>query len=236
MSAAQSAVRRSARNRVLEGARGKEQSGHIAQKPGGDNDKKSGGEARAKRRVQVEYEKTGGNTDKKLKWEPSNWRQHLENIRKMRIARDAPVDQMGAGKCFDQSAAPENKVKNIRQTTLILQEKYGGDIPDNVPELVKLPGVGPKMAHLVMDIAWNNVSGIGVDVHVHRISNRLRWVKKETKTPEETRMALEDWMPRDLWSEINWLLVGFGQQVCQPTSPQCTNCLNKDICPGAKKK
>ncbi|CAH2307443.1 endonuclease III 1 [Pelobates cultripes] len=293
MSAARSAVRRSARNRVLEGARGKEQSGHIAQQPGGNNDKNSGGEPRAKRRVQVEYEKTGGNTDKKLKWEPSNWRQHLENIRQMRIARDAPVDQMGAGKCFDQSAAPEvkryqvllslmlssqtrdqvtsaamcrlrehgltvnkiletdddtlgkliypvgfwkNKVKNIRQTTLILQEKYGGDIPDNVPELVKLPGVGPKMAHLVMDIAWNNVSGIGVDVHVHRISNRLRWVKKETKTPEETRMALEDWMPRDLWSEINWLLVGFGQQVCQPTSPQCTNCLNKDICPGAKKK
>lgn len=92
------------------------------------------------------------------------------------------------------------------------------------------------MAHLIMDIAWNNVSGIGVDTHVHRISNRLKWVKKETKTPEDTRVALEDWLPRDLWSEINWLLVGFGQQVCLPVSPRCTDCLNRDICPGANKK
>ncbi|CAI9561848.1 unnamed protein product [Staurois parvus] len=92
------------------------------------------------------------------------------------------------------------------------------------------------MAHLVMDIAWNRVSGIGVDTHVHRISNRLKWVKKETKNPEDTRVALEDWMPRDLWSEINWLLVGFGQQMCLPVTPRCSECLNRDICPGAKKK
>ena len=61
---------------------------------------------------------------------------------------------------------------------------------------VALPGVGPKMAHLVMDIAWGNVTGIAVDTHVHRISNRLGWVKKTTKDPEDTRKALEDWLPR----------------------------------------
>ena len=61
---------------------------------------------------------------------------------------------------------------------------------------VALPGVGPKMAHLVMDIAWGNVTGIAVDTHVHRISNRLGWVKKPTKDPEDTRKALEDWLPR----------------------------------------
>jgi len=61
---------------------------------------------------------------------------------------------------------------------------------------VALPGVGPKMAHLVMDIAWGNVTGIAVDTHVHRISNRLGWVKKTTKYPENTRKALEDWLPQ----------------------------------------
>ncbi|XP_075686674.1 endonuclease III-like protein 1 [Rhinoderma darwinii] len=252
----------------------------------------SPGAAGGKRRIQVEYE-AEGDTDKKLKWEPKTWREHLENIRQMRSRRDAPVDQMGAEKCFDQNAEPQamryqvllslmlssqtkdnvtsaamtklrehgltvgrilktdeetlgkliypvgfwkNKVKYIKKTTEILQEQYAGDIPDNVAELVKLPGVGPKMAHLIMDIAWNKVSGIGVDTHVHRISNRLKWVKKETKTPEGTRVALEDWLPRDLWSEINWLLVGFGQQVCLPVSPRCSDCLNRDICPGANIK
>ncbi|XP_041892910.1 endonuclease III-like protein 1 isoform X2 [Corvus kubaryi] len=89
-----------------------------------------------------------------------------------------------------------NKVKYIKQTTAILKQKYGGDIPSTVEELVQLPGVGPKMAHLAMHIAWDSVAGIAVDTHVHRISNRLKWVKKETKHPEETRVALEDWLPR----------------------------------------
>nr|XP_025043635.1 endonuclease III-like protein 1 isoform X2 [Pelodiscus sinensis] len=129
----------------------------------------------------------------------------------------------------------KNKVKYIKQTTAILKQQYGSDIPGTVEELMKLPGIGPKMAHLVMAIAWNNVTGIGVDTHVHRITNRLRWVKEETKTPEETRVALEDWLPRDLWGEINWLLVGFGQQICLPVSPRCQECLNRDICPAAKR-
>ena len=59
-----------------------------------------------------------------------------------------------------------------------------------------MPGVGPKMAHLVMDLAWGSVTGIAVDTHVHRISNRLGWVKKTTKNPEDTRKALEEWLPR----------------------------------------
>ncbi|NXO85519.1 NTH protein, partial [Sitta europaea] len=128
-----------------------------------------------------------------------------------------------------------NKVKYIKQTTAILKQKYGGDIPSTVEELVQLPGVGPKMAHLAMHIAWDSVAGIAVDTHVHRISNRLKWVKKETKYPEETRVALEEWLPRDLWKEINWLLVGFGQQTCLPVNPRCSQCLNQDICPAAKR-
>lgn len=68
-----------------------------------------------------------------------------------------------------------------------------------------------------------------MDTHVHRISNRLGWAT--TQNPEDTRKVLEGWMPNDLWSEVNHLLVGFGQQICQPTRPQCATCLNYDICP-----
>lgn len=69
----------------------------------------------------------------------------------------------------------------------------------------------------------------GVDTHVHRICNRLGWVK--SKTPEDTRKGLEKWLPRELWSEVNHLLVGFGQQICAPVRPQCATCLNYEICP-----
>ncbi|XP_067859567.1 endonuclease III-like protein 1 [Heptranchias perlo] len=127
-----------------------------------------------------------------------------------------------------------SKVKYIKQTTAILREQYDDDIPSSVSDLLKLPGVGPKMAHLIMKLAWDKVSGISVDTHVHRIANRLRWTEKETRTPEKSRLALEDWMPRDLWSETNWLLVGFGQQICLPVNPRCAGCLNRDICPTAK--
>lgn len=77
-----------------------------------------------------------------------------------------------------------------------MKDQYNGDIPNTIEDLCKLPGVGPKMAYLVMKCAWNEVLGIGVDTHVHRISNRLGWHKKSTKQPEDTRKSLEDWLPR----------------------------------------
>ncbi|KAK7868468.1 hypothetical protein R5R35_011214 [Gryllus longicercus] len=125
----------------------------------------------------------------------------------------------------------KTKAKHIKLTTALLKDKFEGDIPKSVKELCSLPGVGPKMAHLCMKSAWNIVSGIGVDTHVHRISNRLKWVKKPTKKPEDTRVALESWLPRDLWDEVNHLLVGFGQQTCLPVKPLCGSCLNKSLCP-----
>lgn len=241
---------------------------------------------RGRGHLKVEYETEGVG----LKREPYDWRTQLSFIREMRSKRDAPVDQMGAEKCYDTQGLPEvrryqvlislmlssqtkdqvtagamqrlrehglsvdgilkmddetlgkliypvgfwrTKVKYIKQATALIQQEFGGDIPNTVEGLIRLPGVGPKMAHLAMDIAWNQVSGIGVDTHVHRISNRLGWTKSETKTPEETRRALEEWLPRDLWSEINWLLVGFGQQVCLPVGPLCSVCLNQHTCPSA---
>eukprot|EP01097_Dermamoeba_algensis_P009197 TRINITY_DN638_c0_g1_i2.p1 TRINITY_DN638_c0_g1~~TRINITY_DN638_c0_g1_i2.p1 ORF type:complete len:232 (-),score=29.32 TRINITY_DN638_c0_g1_i2:44-739(-) len=145
----------------------------------------------------------------------------------------------------------KKKASYIKQTSAILAEDYGGDIPDTVEGLVSLPGVGPKMAYLAMQEAWKRPVGIGVDVHVHRISNRLKWVK--TKAPEETRMvpqrlhflvqlqlnfakSLEDWLPKELWGKINQLLVGFGQTICTPVNPKCAQCLVNELCPSSTVK
>ena len=125
----------------------------------------------------------------------------------------------------------KNKAKYIKKTTEILINHYDSDIPNTVKDLVKLPGVGPKMAYLAMNCAWDEVVGIGVDIHVHRITNRLGWTKQKTKEPEKTRKELEDWLPHHLWKEVNWLLVGFGQQICSARYPKCHSCLNIGICP-----
>lgn len=115
-----------------------------------------------------------------------------------------------------------NKTKYLKQAAVMLRDRWGGDIPDSIEGLVSLPGVGPKMAHLCLSSAWGRTEGIGVDVHVHRITNLWGWHK--TKTPEETRLALQSWLPRDRWREINWLLVGLGQTVCAPVGRKCGDC------------
>ncbi|KAL5355262.1 DNA glycosylase [Aspergillus floccosus] len=115
-----------------------------------------------------------------------------------------------------------NKTKYIKAAAVILRDQYDSDIPSTASELMKLPGVGPKMAYLCMSAAWGKDEGIGVDVHVHRITNLWGWHK--TKNPEETRMALESWLPKDKWHEINKLLVGLGQTVCLPVGRRCGEC------------
>lgn len=115
-----------------------------------------------------------------------------------------------------------NKTKYIKATALILRDEYDGDIPSTPEGLMALPGVGPKMAYLCLSAAWGKHEGIGVDVHVHRITNLWGWNK--TKTPEETRLALQSWLPHDKWHEINKLLVGLGQTVCLPVKRRCGDC------------
>ncbi|KAJ9156204.1 hypothetical protein NKR23_g961 [Pleurostoma richardsiae] len=131
-----------------------------------------------------------------------------------------------------------NKTKYLKQAAVILRDKFDGDIPPTIEGLTSLPGVGPKMAHLCMSAenGWNRVEGIGVDVHVHRITNLWGWNK--TSTPEATRLALQAWLPRDRWKEINWLLVGFGQTVCLPVGRRCGECEVglKGLCPAAERK
>lgn len=126
-----------------------------------------------------------------------------------------------------------NKTKYIKQTAEILRDKFDGDIPDTIEGLISLPGVGPKMAYLCMSAAWGRDEGIGVDVHVHRITNLWGWHK--TRNPEETRAALESWLPKDKWHAINHLLVGLGQTICLPVGRKCGECTlaEKGLCPGA---
>jgi endonuclease-3 len=115
-----------------------------------------------------------------------------------------------------------NKTKYIKQTAILLRDNYDSDIPSTADELMKLPGVGPKMAYLCMSAAWGKHEGIGVDVHVHRITNLWGW--HSTKNPEETRVALQSWLPKDKWHEINKLLVGLGQTVCLSAARRCGEC------------
>ncbi|KAK1217671.1 alpha,alpha-trehalase nth1 [Marasmius sp. AFHP31] len=128
------------------------------------------------------------------------------------------------------------KTQYIKQTAVRLRDDFDSEVPKTVDELCSLPGVGPKMAFLALQVAWNLNHGIGVDVHVHRITNRLGWHKPPTKNPEETRLNLQSWLPKELHAEINYMLVGFGQMVCLPIGPRCNQCvLSQDkLCPSAQ--
>lgn len=104
----------------------------------------------------------------------------------------------------------ENKSKYVQETARILLEKFNGEVPDTIEELVTLPGVGRKTANLVLTVVHNK-DGICVDTHVHRLSNVLGIVK--TKTPHETEMALQKLAPKSYWSKINRLFVLWGKEV-----------------------
>jgi len=114
-----------------------------------------------------------------------------------------------------------NKSRHLKQLPAVLEKEFNGQIPDTIDDLCKLPGVGRKTANLVVTVAFNKY-GICVDVHVHRICNRLGLIK--TKTPLETEMKLREILPRRYWKSWNSYLVSFGQLLCRPVSPQCHRC------------
>ncbi len=119
------------------------------------------------------------------------------------------------------------KAKNIKRIAEILVREYRGEVPPDMEKLLALPGVGRKTANLVLNLGFG-IDGICVDTHVHRISNRMGWVK--TKTPEETETELMKILPQRYWIEINEILVKFGQNVCSPISPRCSECPVKNYC------
>ncbi|MDD5617800.1 MAG: endonuclease III [Candidatus Omnitrophica bacterium] len=120
------------------------------------------------------------------------------------------------------------KSKNIKNIAKDLIERFHGQVPDDLDELLSLKGVGRKTANLVLTLGFDK-PGICVDTHVHRISNRLGFVK--TKNPLRTEMALRKILPKRFWIEYNDLLVAFGQNVCKPVSPLCSICKLSFYCP-----
>jgi endonuclease III len=115
-----------------------------------------------------------------------------------------------------------NKAVFVRGTAKMIAGTFGGKVPQTMDELITLPGVGRKTANLVMILAFRSTQNICVDIHVHRISNRLGWVR--THTPEETEQALYKTIQKRWWPLINLYLVTWGQNTCRPVYPRCHDC------------
>ena len=119
------------------------------------------------------------------------------------------------------------KARTIHAICTQLLERFGGDVPSTMDDLLSLPGVGRKTANIVITLAFEQ-EGIAVDTHVHRISNRLGYVR--TKTPDQTEMSLRRKLPRRYWIVFNDLLVAYGQNLCKPISPFCSRCKIAEYC------
>ena len=121
-----------------------------------------------------------------------------------------------------------NKARALKSLCSDLIDRFEGKVPENLEEMLTLTGVGRKTANLTLILAFDGM-GICVDTHVHRITNR--WGYVETKTPEQTEDVLRSKLPKKYWQRINELLVGFGQTICKPLSPLCSQCPVDKHCP-----
>lgn len=121
----------------------------------------------------------------------------------------------------------KNKARQIIELSKIIVEKLDNKVPNTIEDLIKFNGVGRKTANLVLAKGYN-IPAICVDVHVHRICNRIGYVN--TKTPEETEFALRAKLPKKYWLDINTLLVTHGQNICKPLKPKCEECPINKFC------
>jgi len=119
------------------------------------------------------------------------------------------------------------KAKNVIGASKMLVEKFDSKVPDTLEQLIELPGVGRKVANCVLVYSFGK-DAIPVDIHVHRISNRLGWVK--TKTPEETEQKLMTLIPQKHWQVVNDTIVAHGKTICKPITPQCSKCPVEKYC------
>lgn len=121
----------------------------------------------------------------------------------------------------------KNKARSIKNLSLMLLEKYDGEVPGDYDDLLQLPGVGTKSANVVMAVGFDR-PGLGVDTHVHRVTNRLGLVAE--KTPEKTEKALKALLPEKLWSRSHHLFIFHGRQVCKARRPDCEHCCVAELC------
>lgn len=121
----------------------------------------------------------------------------------------------------------KSKAQKIKETSVILCSNYGGEVPDNMEELIKLPGVGRKTANVVLSNAFG-VDAIAVDTHVFRVSNRIGLVK--TDTPEKTEFELMKVLPKKRWSKAHHLIIFHGRRICKARKPECNVCPIVEYC------
>jgi endonuclease-3 len=139
----------------------------------------------------------------------------------------AAMDPVELDRLIVASGFHNEKTRLIQLVARRTLEELGGELPCDFNVLTSFPGVGPKCANLVLSMVCG-AAAIGVDTHVHRITNR--WGYVATRTPEQTLRALEAKLPKRYWSELNKLLVPFGKNICLPTTPRCSACPLSDMC------
>lgn len=121
----------------------------------------------------------------------------------------------------------KQKSERIINLSKIIINDYNGNVPDNLDDLVRLPGVGRKTANIVLYVSFGK-KAMAVDTHVHRIANRLGWIN--TKKPEESEFEIMKIISKDLWGPLNGSMVAFGQNICKPRNPKCELCPLNNFC------
>ena len=152
-------------------------------------------------------------------------RRLFARARTPREMADLDINEIDA--LIDKAGFHLVKSEQIHTMAELIVEENDGELPCSFEVMTSYPGIGPKCANLALGIACGQVS-IGVDTHVHRVTNR--WGYVETTTPEKTRAALEAKVPRAYWVEINANLVPFGKHICTPTGPRCSTCPLLEMC------
>ncbi|MEA3058790.1 MAG: endonuclease [Sphingomonadales bacterium] len=142
-------------------------------------------------------------------------------------AQMAELDINEIDALINKSAFHLTKAEQINTMARLILEEHDGTLPCSFDLMTSYPGIGPKCANLALAIACNQPK-IGVDIHVHRITNR--WGLVQTPTPEATLHVLEQVLSQKYWVEINALLVPFGKHICTPVSPKCSTCPLRDMC------
>ena len=126
----------------------------------------------------------------------------------------------------------KTKARHAVECAQMLVADYGGEVPADMKELVKLPGVGRKTANIVLNVGYGIVEGIAVDTHVNRIAHRLMLSPKtHAKEPLKTEQDLLKILPREYWSQVNHQWISFGREICDARKPRCEECPLADLCP-----
>jgi endonuclease-3 len=158
---------------------------------------------------------------------------HAASMRLFRVARTPRAMARLPAPRIERLIYPvsfyRTKARHLRAACRLMGDRFGGRVPVRMEDLLTLPGVGRKTANLVMILSHASRDNICVDTHVHRIANRLGWVR--TRTPDQTERALYRVVPRRWWPDVNRYLVTWGQNVCRPVHPRCAACVLASTCP-----